>query len=109
MPAGQYAKQALDKLGLWDKLAAGNRFVYGQDVGAVLAYVSRGEAVAGIVYATDVTPDVVLLDEAQGDWAPHPEVVAAAVTGDAETLKLMKFLTTPEAQAIFAKDGFGAP
>jgi molybdate transport system substrate-binding protein len=83
------------------------KVVYGADVGAVLAFVARGEAAAGIVYATDVTPDVVLLDEAKGSWAPHPEVVAAAVTTDAETAKLLAFLATPEARAIFAKDGFG--
>jgi molybdate transport system substrate-binding protein len=107
VPAGQYAKDALTKLGEWDALQG--RLVYGQDVAAVLAFVSRGEAAAGIVYATDVTPDVVLLDEAKDPWAPHPEVVAAAVTRDAQTAKLLAFLRTPEAQAIFAKEGFGPP
>ncbi len=51
VPAGQYAEQALTKLGLWQQLQA--RLVLGEDVRQVLDYVARGEVEAGLVYASD--------------------------------------------------------
>jgi molybdate transport system substrate-binding protein len=51
VPAGKYAKEALTALGLWDRLSA--KFVPAADVRQALLYVERGEAEAGIVYATD--------------------------------------------------------
>ncbi len=51
VPAGKYAKAALTALGLWDKLK--DKIVPGGDVRQTLVYVERGEAEAGIVYATD--------------------------------------------------------
>lgn len=51
VPAGIYAKEALRSLGLWDTLRT--RSAFGADVRAALALVGRGEASAGMVYATD--------------------------------------------------------
>ena len=51
VPAGIYAKQALTKLGLWDRLKA--KIVSAEDVRHALTYVETGSAEAGIVYATD--------------------------------------------------------
>jgi molybdate transport system substrate-binding protein len=51
VPAGIYAKQALQTLGWWQALA--DRLAPAVDVRAALAYVQRGECKAGIVYATD--------------------------------------------------------
>src|SRR6266852_2568908 len=51
VPAGMYARKALESAGLWEQLK--DRVVEGGDVRAALAYVSRGEAEAGFVYATD--------------------------------------------------------
>ncbi|MGR3295341.1 MAG: molybdate ABC transporter substrate-binding protein, partial [Candidatus Bathyanammoxibius sp.] len=53
VPAGSYAKEALVNLGLWDALHA--KIVPALDVRAVLAYVERKAAGAGIVYSTDAT------------------------------------------------------
>jgi molybdate transport system substrate-binding protein len=112
VPAGQYAKDALSRLGVWKSLAG--RFVLGGDVTAVLTYVRRGDAAAGIVYRTDMQgiPDVVLLDQAKGEWAPRPEVVVAVTHGGKNAdgaRRFLDFLVTPEAQQILAKHGFGAP
>src|SRR5262245_19749299 len=52
VPAGQYAVDALKKLGKWDSLQ--KRVVYGGDVAAVLAYARRGEVAAAIVYHTEI-------------------------------------------------------
>ena len=51
VPAGYYARQALEKAGVWKDVE--KRVLEGGDVGAVLTYVERGEVEAGFVYATD--------------------------------------------------------
>lgn len=51
VPAGHYARETLNRAGLWDKVK--DRVLQGSDVRATLAYVVRGEAEAGFVYATD--------------------------------------------------------
>ncbi len=51
VPVGLYAEQALKKLGMWD--AVQPRLARTDDVRAALLLVERGEAPAGIVYATD--------------------------------------------------------
>jgi molybdate transport system substrate-binding protein len=51
VPAGRYGKAALTALGVWDSVK--DHLAQGEDVRATLAYVARGEAPLGIVYATD--------------------------------------------------------
>ena len=51
VPAGKYAKQALTKLGLWQRLKG--KAVSAEDVRHALVYVESGAAEAGIVYSTD--------------------------------------------------------
>lgn len=111
VPAGQYAREALRALGIWEALQ--DRLVYGGDVGAVLAYTRRGEVAAAIVYATEAASveDVVILDEAAGPWAPRPEVVAAVLKGPdaAHARAFLAFLASDEARAILRDAGFGPP
>jgi molybdate transport system substrate-binding protein len=52
VPVGQYAQQALTRLGLWQQLQS--RLILAEDVRQTLDYVARGEVDAGIVYASDV-------------------------------------------------------
>src|SRR5260370_31139480 len=51
VPVGKYARAALEKLGAWQ--AAEPKFAMAESVRAALTLVARGEAVLGIVYATD--------------------------------------------------------
>src|SRR5947208_10631158 len=51
VPAGEYARAALTRLGVWSRVS--DRAVRGENVRAALAYVARGEAPLGIVYRTD--------------------------------------------------------
>src|SRR5690606_36931421 len=51
VPAGRYAKSALEAAGLWTALA--DSLIPAQNVRQVLDYVARGEVQAGFVYATD--------------------------------------------------------
>ncbi|MBE0450365.1 MAG: molybdate ABC transporter substrate-binding protein [Clostridia bacterium] len=51
VPAGKYAMEWLDTLGVMDTIT--KQLVYGKDVKEVLSWVETGNADAGIVYATD--------------------------------------------------------
>jgi molybdate transport system substrate-binding protein len=55
VPVGRYAHQALANLGVWDAVSA--RLVRADTVRSALAFVDRGEAALGIVYATDALID----------------------------------------------------
>jgi molybdate transport system substrate-binding protein len=53
VPAGHYAREALTRAGVWERIK--DRVIEGADVRGTLAFVTRGEAEAGFVYATDLT------------------------------------------------------
>jgi molybdate transport system substrate-binding protein len=112
VPAGQYAKAALERLAEWDALES--RLVYGSDVSAVLAYARHGEVAAAVVYKTELhgVSDVDLLDELPDGIAPRAEVVVALVAGSREKEAAASFLADLEgAPARKALDayGFGPP
>ena len=52
VPAGQYAKLALEDADVWNEL--GDKMIFAENVRQVLAYVQQGEVDAGFVYITDV-------------------------------------------------------
>lgn len=110
VPAGRYGKAALVQLGLWDAVAP--RLARAENVRAALALVERGEAPAGIVYATDAKASrkvrVVGLFPAAG----HPPIsyplalLKTASHRDAEPFR--RFLLSRAGRAIFTRYGFGA-
>lgn len=111
VPAGAYADQALTKLGLLDTLHEQNRIVRGQDVRSTLSYVERGEAEAGIVYATDVAvaPHVKQVYAFPADL--HDEIVYVlvllpAATGNEQAQAFFDFLQTPAAATIYRQHQF---
>jgi molybdate transport system substrate-binding protein len=112
VPAGTYAREALEKLGLWSKLEG--RLLLGTNVAAVLTYVQRGEVPLAIVYRTEVegVDKIVLLDTARGEWAPRPLLVAGVVKAahaPAQARALLDFMLAPEGRKIFGQFGFGPP
>ncbi len=109
VPAGRYAREALEQLGSWEVLQP--RVVFGGDVAAVLASARRGEVAVAAVYATDARgqDDLVVLDRADWEGAPSPEVIGAAVTDHAGGRALLTWLASDEARARFDAFGFGPP
>ena len=81
VPAGRYAKAALQSLGVWDSVAG--RLAESDNVRTALQFVSRGEAPLGIVYATDarVAPDVRVLGTFPEDSHPPIRYPAALMPG----------------------------
>jgi molybdate transport system substrate-binding protein len=111
VPAGQYARDYLERLGKWSTVKG--RTVLGGDVAAVLAYARRGEVGAAIVYRTEVRgiDDVVVLDQAGAD-APRVEVVAGVVSegkAAAQAEAFLSFVASKEGQALLGEFGFGPP
>jgi len=108
VPAGIYAKRALQRFGLWQGVA--NRLAPAVDVRAALLLVERDEAPAGIVYATDaaVAPDVVVAGTfPAGSHKPIVYPFALTKRGDsAEGRALMEFLQGAAARAAFVHFGF---
>lgn len=108
VPAGAYARAALEGLGRWPDIAA--HAVYGESVHNVLLWVGRGEVAAGFVYATDARLGEDVRVAAPVPAALHPPIVyPAAIMAEAERPEVrafFAFLTGPEAAAIFRRFGF---
>ena len=109
VPVGIYAEQALRKLGLWDKVQP--HLAPAENVRAALLLVERGEAAAGIVYATDAAASrnvAVAGTFPESSHDPITYTVALVHGGDTpEARALLGFLEGPEARAAFEKFGFG--
>ena len=110
VPAGKYAKAALEKLGQWS--AVEKNVVMQDNVRGALALVAKGEAKFGVVYGSDALAEpkvAVAATFPEDSHAPirYPAaVVAASQNADASTF--VAFLLGDEAQAILKKDGFSA-
>ncbi|HKY86563.1 MAG TPA: molybdate ABC transporter substrate-binding protein [Pseudorhodoplanes sp.] len=107
VPAGRYAKAALDKLGAWN--AAEPKMAMAENVRAALALVGRGEAPLGIVYETDakVEPNVKIVGVFPD--TSHPSItypVALTATAKPAAAPYLSFLRSQAAKAIFEKYGF---
>ena len=109
VPAGQYGRQTLVSLHLWDQLNA--KLVLGKDVRQVLTYVESGNADAGLVYATDaMTSSKVCVIASAPESTHEPIICPAAVVkgshGEADALKFLDYLASPAVQSVFQKHGF---
>lgn len=109
VPAGMYAKQSLENLGLWPQamplLARAN------NVRSALLLVERQEALLGIVYKTDALVSEKVKIVAGLPASSHTPITypAALVRGqaDAAARAYFDFLQSEQAQVIFEQYGFG--
>ncbi|WP_134705175.1 molybdate ABC transporter substrate-binding protein [Ammoniphilus sp. YIM 78166] len=109
VPAGRYAKEALERIGLWPALQG--KLVLGSDVRQVLTYVSSGNADLGVVYASDAvtTPKIKILAEANSDWHQpivYPGAVITASSHQEEAQAFMTFLLGKQGRETLVKYGF---
>ncbi|MDP2355657.1 MAG: molybdate ABC transporter substrate-binding protein [Beijerinckiaceae bacterium] len=107
VPAGKYAKAALETLGAWS--AVEKRAAYSENVRAAMMFVSRGEAPLGIAYATDAVADPKVKIVATLPENSHPPIVypcAAGVQSNAGGVRFLEDLRKPSARTIFEKHGF---
>jgi molybdate transport system substrate-binding protein len=107
VPAGRYARAALEKLGVWHDVAG--QIASAENVRAALALVARGEAPLGIVYATDARAEPRVMVAGTFPADAHPPIVypAALVKGaQAGAQRFLDFLGSDAARAIFVHNGF---
>jgi molybdate transport system substrate-binding protein len=113
VPAGRYAREALVASGVLGAIE--KRFVYAENVRHVVDLVSRGEADAGIVYATDVAlgGDAIARAFEIPERLHAPIVYEGAVivgaTAAARARAFLQFLTSAAGREIFVQHGFVAP
>lgn len=109
VPAGQYAKEVLQKLAIWDKIQ--DKVVYAKDVRTVLAYTETGNVEAGIVYKTDAASSnkvKIVATAPEGSHQPivYPIAVVASTKQAKAAEDFVNYLFTPESKAILEKHGF---
>jgi molybdate transport system substrate-binding protein len=111
VPAGKYARAALEHLGQWQPVA--DRIAPAENVRAALALVERGEAPLGIVYATDAMASGKVRVVKTFPAASHPPIrypiAILAASSDPDAAAFQAFLASPEARRIFALHGFQEP
>lgn len=112
VPAGKYAKEALENLKLWDEL--GPKFVLAKDIKQVLTYVETGNVDAGFVYLSDSVTSQKVKVIMQVPSELHAPIVypAAIIEGSKQKDTAQSFLTylqSAEAAKIFEQYGFSRP
>ena len=110
VPAGRYAKAALQAAGMWAAIEA--RMIGVQTPRQALDYAARGEVDAAFVYATDAAlmPAKVRVAFVVPTIQPilYPAAPLAASPNPALAQRFVEFLRAPQAQAVLARFGFGS-
>lgn len=109
VPAGQYARELLQNLKLWEQVSA--KASLGGSVTEVLNWVAEGSADAGIVYATDAasTERVKVVAIAPSDSVRkiiYPAAMIKTTKNKTAAGVFLEFLKGEEAQVAFAAYGF---
>jgi molybdate transport system substrate-binding protein len=109
VPVGKYARQALEKAGIWQELK--ERVLDGRDVRAALMYVARDEAEAGIVYATDALhePRVRVAFRIPAEYhspISYPLVLLKKEKITDQSRRFFNFLCSTQSKEIFRRAAF---
>ena len=108
VPAGRYARAALEHLRVWAEIE--KKVIRAESVRAALAFVERGEAPVGVVYGTDavVSKKVAVAGTFPAD--SHPSIsypLAVVGANDSAAARAFRdFLLGDQAKAIYRKYGF---
>jgi molybdate transport system substrate-binding protein len=109
VPAGIYAREYLQKLGLWD--AVKEKVVPTENVRAALAAIESGNVEVGIVYKTDslISKKVKVAVEvpaAEGPKISYPIAVLKSSKQPDRAKKFAEYLAGPTPRSVFEKFGF---
>ncbi len=109
VPAGEYAKQVLEKLQVWETVK--EKAVLPKDIHSVLAYVETGNVEAGIVFSTvAAASDKVKVVAVAPQNSHEPIIFLGAVVSSAKHPKeaeaFLHYLTSPDGKTVFTKYGF---
>ncbi len=109
VPVGQYAQQIFERLGIWE--AVYQKATLGKSVTEVSAWVSSGEADAGIVYRTDARLSEKLkiaaeAPEGEGSIAVYSGAILKNTKYEQQAKEFLSFLDTKAAEEIMIRYGF---
>jgi molybdate transport system substrate-binding protein len=107
VPAGRYARESLEKLGVWNSVA--DHLARADSVRSALALVDRGEAPLGIVYQTDalVDKEVRVVDVfPDNTHLPITYPIALVSGAKADAAKFLAYVQSPAADVVFKRYGF---
>jgi molybdate transport system substrate-binding protein len=108
VPAGKYAKAALQALGVWASVQ--NKIARTENVRAALVLVARGEAAFGIVYATDAAAEPKVRVVGTFAESTHPPIVypIAVVAGrrPPAATTFVAYLASAAARPTWVRYGF---
>src|SRR5712691_2544099 len=112
VPAGVYAKQYLQSIGIWPDLE--KKVVPSGSVRLALSAVESGAADAAIVYHTDVATagharEALIIPASEGPRVVYPAAIVRAGKNPDGGRRLLAFLRTAEATAVFTRAGFLPP
>lgn len=108
VPAGQYARQAFEARGWWDRAGFQDALVQAGNVREALSWVARGEAGYGVVYASDAhsEPRVIVKEVFDADEHDPIRYPAAVVRNGPKAQSLLACLKGEEALDVFERFGF---
>ncbi len=107
VPAGRYAKAALESLGIWEEVR--RNAVFTENVRVALKMAARGDVQAAIVYGSDIPLEPALHTGFEFADSSHPPIVYPAGeirNGSADATKFLEFLGGETAQALLRQSGF---
>ncbi len=109
VPAGQYAKESLVSMGLWDRVSS--KMVLAKDVKQVLTYVEKGEVAVGIVYASDAvdikeSAVVQAFEESSHSPIVYPAAILSSSKNKDSAKALIDYLLSDNAKQVFEKYGY---
>jgi len=111
VPAGQYAKQAMDKAGIYTMLEQEKKLVMAKDVRQALLYADRGEVDGAFVYKTDAllarhAKILFSVPEDLYDRVSYPLGLTTSGAKNELAKSFYDYMSSPESVDILSKYGF---
>ncbi len=109
VPVGQYAQKIFERLGIWETVY--QKATLGKTVTEVSAWVSSGEADAGVVYKTDAMLGekiriAATAPEGEGSIAVYTGAIVKNTKAERQAVEFLAYLNTKEAEEIVSSYGF---
>jgi len=113
VPAGDYARQALEHAGVYDNLSSSSKLVFAENARQILTYVEGGDVDAGLVYNTDALlarKSRICFVVPQSFTKPMNYEIVVLENSRHKRLSedFVRLITGPVGQRSFAKRGFGS-
>lgn len=109
VPVGQYSKELLENIKIWDKIQ--DKITFGTNVKEVTTWVKEKVSDCGIVYATDAySAKLKIVDTAKDGMIKTPVIYPCAVLENSKNKEdakaFLEYLQNDECKEIFEKVGF---